>query len=57
MTEVGGEQFCPGPALIDKVDKFQGRRISDDPSLCADLQREGGLCVESHIGTRVVRAV
>ncbi len=57
MTKVGGEQFCPGPALIDKADKFQGRRVSDDPSLWADLQREGGLCVESQIGTRVVGAV
>ena len=57
MTEVCGQQFCSGPAHIDEVDKLQGRRVSGDPSLCADLQREGGLCVESHMGARVIRAV
>jgi hypothetical protein len=25
--------------------------------VCTDLHREGGLCVESHIGARVIRAV
>ena len=57
MTEVRGRQFCSGPAHIGEVDKLQGRGVSDDPSLCADLQREGGLCVESHIGARIIRAV
>src|ERR1700761_3597272 len=57
MTEVCGQQFCSGPAHIDGVDKLQGRRVSDDPSPCADLQREGGLGVESHIGARVIRPV
>lgn len=57
MAEVCGQQFCSRPAHIDGVDKLQGRRVSDDPSLWADLQREGGLCVESQIGTRVVGAV
>ena len=56
MAEVGGQQSCSGLAHINGVDKLQGRRVSDDPSLCADLQREGGLCVESHIGARVIRA-
>ena len=57
MTKVCGRQFCSGPAHIDEVDKLQGRGVSGDPSLCADLQREGGLCVESHIGARVIRTV
>ena len=40
MTEVGRQQFWSGPAHIDEVDKLQGRRVSDDPSLRTDLQRE-----------------